>query len=1209
MRQLQLCAVLGAIFAACCGAIYGGTYSGGSGTAEDPYLISTVDNLVEMGNASEDWDDHFKLVSDIDMSGLTFNQALIAPGIWNGNAFNGTFDGGGHRIQNLRIVITNPHIIYTGLFGQVGLSGKLSNLGIENVSVISQSSRARYFGGLCGLNGGNIVGCYTSGTVEDYSYGTNFGGLCGKNNGNIENSYSECTVYSEFNNARSYGGLCGANRESGTIRNCYSTGIVDGGTGGAFGGSHYVGGLCGINYGVVTNSYWDVQSSGFEISSGGTAKTSEELMTAETFVGWNDTSWAIRDNEDYPRLAWEDKGGDLIATDYPVRTYSGNGVDMPFEISNANDLVCMSSRRIDWDKVFILTEDLDMSGIEFTPVVDFSGRFDGQGHAISNLNVIFRTFGNRSQLGLFGRISEAGVVTDLRVEEVMVVGTLWSRCLGGLCGSNYGTIRNCSSEGVITGWDESLSIGGLCGKNSGTITKCFSTGTLRSYELTWFDESSYIGGLCGENDSGGEIMNCYSLASITTGMKSRDIGGLCGENRQGRIRKCFAIGSVLGGSGSTRLGGLCGENLGIVENCFWDRETSSQVSSEGGYSKNTVQMMTSSTFIGWDNGFWVIDEGQDYPHLVWEGTDGVLILTDYPERTYRGNGLDIPFEIRSSEDLVCMGVRRVDWDKSFVLKQDIDMDGEIYYPPEEFSGLFNGHGYCINNLGIDSNLIGNRMHLGLFGKIVSGGSVVNVCLENFSVVGVDYCSYVGGLCGETTGGYIRRCSVNGSVYGAHESHYIGGLSGRSNESTIEECFSLGSVESGDTSLQVGGLCGRSYDSIITNCYSKSMVTGGMDVGGFVGNNYRGMITNCFSIGFVTGDSNVKGFGNTDSNYVTNCFWDIETSGQGIAGTMGRTTAEMVMRSTFTSAGWDFVGETVNGTSDVWRMCADGVDYPRLAREFVQRGDFDCPDGVEMHDFAILGWAWLSQREDGNWDDRCNLVVINGDVIDTYDLVVFAENWLKDVYAWKDIGQMGYWQFDETTGNIAADNSVFERVGMLVNMDDSDWVEGKAGNALEFDGVDDFVEITGFAGLLGGQSRTVCAWIKTDTPGRVIIAWGSSGVPGGIWEFATTAAGQLRVGVGGGFIEGTADVCDGAWHHVAVVAENDGSPNINEVRFYVDGLPDEPGLNASNRVIDTQAGPDVTIGQSHGALFFEGTIDEVRIYDRPLSNEEIAALAP
>ena len=60
-----------------------------------------------------------------------------------------------------------------------------------------------------------------------------------------------------------------------------------------------------------------------------------------------------------------------------------------------------------------------------------------------------------------------------------------------------------------------------------------------------------------------------------------------------------------------------------------------------------------------------------------------------------------------------------------------------------------------------------------------------------------------------------------------------------------------------------------------------------------------------------------------------CLWDIETSGQATsAGGTGLTTAEMQTASTFLEAGWDFVGETANGTEDIWWI-NEGKDYPRL----------------------------------------------------------------------------------------------------------------------------------------------------------------------------------------------------------------------------------------------------------------------------------------
>jgi hypothetical protein len=63
--------------------------------------------------------------------------------------------------------------------------------------------------------------------------------------------------------------------------------------------------------------------------------------------------------------------------------------------------------------------------------------------------------------------------------------------------------------------------------------------------------------------------------------------------------------------------------------------------------------------------------------------------------------------------------------------------------------------------------------------------------------------------------------------------------------------------------------------------------------------------------------------------VTGSFWDRQTSGLTTsAGGTAKTTAEMRTAKTFLTARWDFVGETANGTEDIWQI-QEGKDYPRL----------------------------------------------------------------------------------------------------------------------------------------------------------------------------------------------------------------------------------------------------------------------------------------
>jgi len=98
----------------------------------------------------------------------------------------------------------------------------------------------------------------------------------------------------------------------------------------------------------------------------------------------------------------------------------------------------------------------------------------------------------------------------------------------------------------------------------------------------------------------------------------------------------------------------------------------------------------------------------------------------------------------------------------------------------------------------------------------------------------------------------------------------------------------------------------------------------------LGLNVGGIITASYSTGFVSSRGSVGGLvGAGGPGGVTGSFWNIETSGQtaSLAGA-GKTTAEMLAAATFLDAGWDFVGESVNGTEDIWWI-VEGEDYPRL----------------------------------------------------------------------------------------------------------------------------------------------------------------------------------------------------------------------------------------------------------------------------------------
>ncbi len=199
------------------------------------------------------------------------------------------------------------------------------------------------------------------------------------------------------------------------------------------------------------------------------------------------------------------------------------------------------------------------------------------------------------------------------------------------------------------------------------------------------------------------------------------------------------------------------------------------------------------------------------------------------------------------------------------------------------------------------------------------------------------------------------------------------------------------------------------------------------------------------------------------------------------------------------------------------------------------------------------------------------------------------------------------KLNETTETIATDASVYQRNGNLLN--GPTWQPSENLNgAIQFDGIDDYIEITNYKGITGTASRTCCAWINTTTASGEILSWGED-YYGGRWVIRVNEGGQLRAEVQGGNIIGDTLINDGNWHHIAVVVENDGTPDIQEARLYVDGQRET--ISASvDEPINSGEVENVLIGAYLGAnnpRWFQGLVDDVRIYDQPLTQEEIQAM--
>ena len=284
-----------------------------------------------------------------------------------------------------------------------------------------------------------------------------------------------------------------------------------------------------------------------------------------------------------------------------------------------------------------------------------------------------------------------------------------------------------------------------------------------------------------------------------------------------------------------------------------------------------------------------------------------------------------PWLIETTEQLSNVGnyLGPENWDKCFKLNANIELDvppwneglGWMpfgYYAGEDpnnsindltaFGGSFNGNGYIINGLYINRP---GRNGVGLFGS-TSGIRIENLGLTNVSINGNNS---VGGSIGVN---YLRDAYISG-------------------------CFVTGEVKGNS---DVGGFIGELIygDVTINNCYTHASTSGTTNIGGFIGKLHSTYylyhrVNSCYSSGIVSGSSYAGGFVGYANDYSdSNCFWDIETSGQTTSyGGNGISTQEAKYFITYLIADWDLKGYGPKGIWNIGNSQNNG--YPYLDWEY------------------------------------------------------------------------------------------------------------------------------------------------------------------------------------------------------------------------------------------------------------------------------------
>ena len=346
-----------------------------------------------------------------------------------------------------------------------------------------------------------MANCWVSGYVS--ASGINCGGLVGKLSGG---SVSDCYSLATVSGTSIYGGLIGA-AENASVERCYVSASIEGSRAeaGSFLGSN--------SSSSINNCYYNSSKNGAFLGVGigsdtVTAKTSEEMKSAETFAGFDFSNTWVHIDGEFPKLV----------------CYNGKGTsDNPYKIHTNDELISIIQPYLGdagTGRYYQLAANIkNYSGPSLGDDNSrFTGFFDGNGYVFYNTNI--------SSGGIFYSVAENAVVKNVVFDGYNFSG-------GGVAGAvasiNHGTIDNCHvGNGTISG---SKDLGGIVGENiNGTVTNCSFTGDING-------RGSGIGGIVGYN-SYGTISNC-AVYSGTIRSSDHSVGGVVGDNSNGLAENCF----------------------------------------------------------------------------------------------------------------------------------------------------------------------------------------------------------------------------------------------------------------------------------------------------------------------------------------------------------------------------------------------------------------------------------------------------------------------------------------------------------------------------------------------------------------------------------------------------------------------------------------------------------------------------------------------
>ena len=629
----------------------------GEGTEDNPYLLGSwsdldwfrgqVNNYSRTGICA-------KLTNDIN----AYNWESISPA--SSSKYTGIFDGNNHTIN-----FSVSSETYHGLFGWVA-GGTIKNLTTTG-SIEATNNATNNVGAIVGNldDNGKVINCANYATISGNSYWT--GGIVGKIHApdmsmNERSTIRECFNKGDLSSSKGYtGGIVGYS--TGLVENCYNAGNItvtvsgtNANTGGiaayvynwsnniysetrnnfnygnitiSSGSTTYRGGVIGYtnNGGQIANNYYLAGTCVGGISGSDAAGKAVSLSAANFKLtsSFNDYDfvniWKMGKN--YPVFI---NNADPSA-EIPILPGDGT-VDNPYILSTTyalerfRDIVNgINGETKNSSACAVLTSDMNLHGSEsnqWTPINDYCGIFDGNGHEITNIYIK----SSANHVGFFTNNQANSVIKYLDVDGTVIstFDEMADSFIGGLTSNNLGTILSCASSINVT----SIQLaGGVAGINQGVIYKSVNYGNVTC--------TYGAGGIAGMNKTASghaKIQNCYNSGNVTS--TTAYAAGIVPESTMSGynwsvIQNCYNYGTISAASGYRDSAIICyydNSHSTFNNNYYLNTKSTYGIGNEASKAGKVAaltseQFKDKSSFNCWDfNNTWKLDKWDDCPMIA-----------------------------------------------------------------------------------------------------------------------------------------------------------------------------------------------------------------------------------------------------------------------------------------------------------------------------------------------------------------------------------------------------------------------------------------------------------------------------------------------------------------------------------------------------------------------------------------------------------------